>query len=195
MAAGLRSLNWRHQMFIERYLTHFDQYKAYEEAGWKSDNIDSMKMRAARILRDPLVRKAITLRFDVHRMTAEETLVRLAEQARGEGAAYLDERGRLDFEKLKKDGKLHLVESVKQTKYGLEVKFYNAQRALELMGKVHSLFGDKTDVQRDVTVHVVYGEGGQPRGGDEEIIDVPLQLPMLPDEQPIEEEEDWVNEP
>jgi hypothetical protein len=79
-------------------------------------------------------------------MSADEVLLRLAEQARGEHGKYLRPDGAVDFNAVIADGKGHLIKGIKETKYGLDIEFYDAQTALVHIGKYHGLFTDKLDV-------------------------------------------------
>lgn len=76
-------------------------------------------------------------------MSADEVLMRLAEQAR---AAYSDaicEDGTVDVAELVSPGRAHLIKSIKFTESGKKnVEFYDAQAALQLLGKHHKLFSD-----------------------------------------------------
>ena len=83
-------------------------------------------------------------------MGADEVLDRLAEHARGTIADFLEVRDnwvRLDIDQAKGAGVLHLVKKFRQTKQGIEVELYDAQAALQLLGKHHRLFTDSIDVR------------------------------------------------
>lgn len=75
-------------------------------------------------------------------MGADEVLVRLSEQARAEYSQYFMPNGTVDLAKLIADGKAHLIKKVKETQWGLQVEFYDAHAAKELIGKHHRLFAD-----------------------------------------------------
>lgn len=86
-------------------------------------------------------------------MSADEVLSRLADHARGdiEDFILLDlGEGRtswtIDLIKAKKRGKLHLVRRLRPTRYGVDIELYDAQRALELLGKGHGLFKDRQEL-------------------------------------------------
>lgn len=48
----------------------------------------------------------------------------------------------IDLHKAAKAGKLHLVKKIKDGRDGLSIELYDAQAALQLLGKHHKLFGD-----------------------------------------------------
>lgn len=50
---------------------------------------------------------------------------------------------RIDLEKAKAAGKLHLIKKLKETKFGLEVELHDAAAARELLGKHYRLWGDR----------------------------------------------------
>ncbi|MVN88276.1 hypothetical protein GO986_16140 [Deinococcus sp. HMF7620] len=50
---------------------------------------------------------------------------------------------RIDLEKAKNAGKLHLVKKLKETKFGLEIELHDAAAARELLGKHYRLWGDR----------------------------------------------------
>jgi phage terminase small subunit len=54
---------------------------------------------------------------------------------------------RLDFEKAREAGKLHLVKKMKETKYGLEIELYDAAAARELLGKHYKLWSDRVSLE------------------------------------------------
>lgn len=50
---------------------------------------------------------------------------------------------RIDLEKAKDAGKLHLVKKLKETKFGMEIELHDAAAARELLGKHYRLWGDR----------------------------------------------------
>lgn len=97
-------------------------------------------------LQKPAIADRIKQRLAESAMSADEVLSRLAEQARGEGNQYLAEDGKLDFAQLIADGKGHLIKAIRPTKNGNVIEFYNAQGALQWLGKYHGLFTERVDV-------------------------------------------------
>jgi len=93
------------------------------------------------------VQAAIQARIAEKAMSADEVLLRLAEQARGEQIEYLLDDGTVDLDRLIADGKGHLAKGIKWDRAGnLVVEFYDAQSALALIGRYHRLFVDRTEL-------------------------------------------------
>lgn len=80
-------------------------------------------------------------------MQADEVLLRLAEQARGLPKEYFHPDGSLNAAAIVTADKTHLIKRTKQTRDGLEVELYDAQRALVDIGRHLSLFTDNIDVK------------------------------------------------
>jgi len=126
------------QRFIEAYLETWNITKAATVAGYANP-----MQHGWRVIQDPEVQAAISARLAEAAMTANEVLHRLAQHARGDiadcfsvndaGGAYLD------LDKVVKQGKSHLIKSVKHTRYGLNVELYDAQAALKLIGQHHGV--------------------------------------------------------
>lgn len=86
-------------------------------------------------------------------------IVRLAVQGKLEQyAPYILQSGYVDLDAMRREGMMHLVKGIKHTQHGMQVEFYDAQKALELIGKNHALFVDKSEsnVSGDVLFRVVY---------------------------------------
>lgn len=54
---------------------------------------------------------------------------------------------RLDLEKAKRAGKLHLVKKFKEGRYGLEIELHDAAAARELLGKHYRLWSDRLSLE------------------------------------------------
>ena len=130
--------------FIEEYFLDFNATRAAQRAGY-SQKYNVAAATGSRLLKNAKVTERIRQRFQESAMSADEVLARLAEQARGEGAQYLDGSGDLDFVTLADDEKRHLIKKVTDTKYGKTVEFYDSQSALALIGKHHALFTKRTE--------------------------------------------------
>lgn len=50
---------------------------------------------------------------------------------------------RVDLEKAREAGKLHLLKKLKETRYGMEIELHDAAAARELLGKHYRLWGDR----------------------------------------------------
>lgn len=109
-----------------------------------------------RLLREnPEVAEYVKLRLSEAAMSADEVLMRLAEQARGAHSEYIQEDGTIDIESMVKKGKAHLIKKISYTKGRKEYEFHDAQAALIQLGKHHKLFTDKVEMSGDIDIAFV----------------------------------------
>lgn len=144
----------RMQLFVEEYLNCFVGSEAARRAGYtgRPDTI------ANRLLARADVQAQISRRIAERAMTADEVLLRLAEQARasfGDFVSFVerpDDEGKvqlvavLDLVKARDAGKLHLVKKATSTRSGLTIELHDAQAALVQLGRYHRLFAERVDV-------------------------------------------------
>lgn len=150
------ALSKKRRAFVEHYLECWNGAEACRRAGYATKYADR---QAATLLRVPAVQEAISARLADLTLTADEVLVRLAEQARGTAARYieLDHAGkpRLNLARMKADGKEHLIKSFEVNMRGVtRFEMYDAQSALALIGKHHRLFTDRVEEVHTVDVDV-----------------------------------------
>lgn len=134
----------KQKAFVEEYLQDFNATRAAERAGYSGDD-SSLAAQGSRLLRNVKVAKKISERLQAAAMSADEVLDRLAEQARGEYASYIQDDGMVDLSQLVADGKAHLIKAIRPNKYGYSIEFYDAQSALALIGKHHRLFVERQE--------------------------------------------------
>ncbi len=137
------ALNSKQRMFVDSYLQCFNRTKAALDAGYSEKTAYSI---GAELLKKPEIKEAISQRLSESAMSADEVLMRLAEQARGEHGRYITTSGAVDIATLVNDKKAHLIKKVKETKDGMEYEFYDAQSALNTLAKHHGLLTDKTEI-------------------------------------------------
>ena len=110
-------------------------------------------------------------------MSADEVLMRLAEQARGDLGKFLNKDGdsiTIDLKAMKADGKTHLIKRISQTKrrrttkdvteeeVSTTLELYDAQAAQQLIGKHHKLFTDKVSFgDEDGAIPIMLVQPGQ----------------------------------
>lgn len=135
------ALSRKQDVFLNEYLRTWNATEAARRAGYAVP-----KQEGARLLQQEVIASEIAQRLAEKVMGADEVLARLAEQSRAEYADYISDVGTVDLAAMKRDGKMHLIKSVKSGKYGLEITFYDAQTALISIGRHHQLFTDKVDV-------------------------------------------------
>lgn len=138
------ALTDKQTIFVEHYLTSFNATEAAKKAGYAGDR-NSLATRGHANLKCKEIAEAISARMTEAAMGADEVLMRMAEQARASYASYINADGSVDLEKIGKDKKMHLIKSIKYTPYGKNVEFYDAQAALQFVGKHHGLFVDRTE--------------------------------------------------
>src|SRR5688572_22966104 len=107
------ALSPKHQEFINQYIAcYFNATEAYRRVYPKS-SYDAARADAARLLANANIAEEIQRRLDELVMGKDEVLVRFTEQARAEYSQYFLPNGTVDLPKLIRDGKAHLIKSVK----------------------------------------------------------------------------------
>ena len=146
--SSVNSLTDKQSVWLNSYLECWNGAQAARDAGY-----ESVYQSAHDNLTNPKMREVIRARLRGQAMSADECLNRLAEQARGDIGDLLGKGGIIDLEAAKDAGLTHLIKSISWTKTGLRVDMYDAQRALELIGKGHGIFKER---------HEHTGEDGGP---------------------------------
>lgn len=158
------ALTHKQRLFVDEYLgaANGNATRAAERAGYSSP-----RTQGSRLLTNVDIQAALKAFYAQHSMPAEEILGRLSDQARGagpyvrtltlqrDGVTEEDEEHEtgvprtiavLDLRAMEREGKMHLIKGIKQTEFGQEIQFYDAQSALQLLGRNQRLFIDKTDL-------------------------------------------------
>lgn len=131
----MASLTAKQRAFIAFYIESWNATEAAKLAGYKG-NYATLRSIGSENLTKPNIQSEINKRFQKMAMGADEALARLATQARGVDMGKVAEmmRGSLSMgDALKKADELGLgfhIKSVKETKFGLNIEFYDAQAAL-----------------------------------------------------------------
>lgn len=128
----------RQRVFIEEYLTCWNATEAARRAGFADPNA-----QGGRLLLNISIKEAIYARMREKTMEADEVLRRLDQQAKLNASDFFVDDGVLDWGKVKEYG--YLIKKIYQTKYGWALEFYDAQRALELIGKHKGMFVEKVE--------------------------------------------------
>lgn len=150
------ALSPKQQVFVEEYLRTWNATEAARRAEYAHANV-----QGSRLLVNVSIAAEIQRRVDEIAMSANEVLLRLAEQARAEYSVYLTPEGTVDFARLVGDGKGHLVKGIKDTAQGRNIEFHDAQAALVQIGKHHKLFTEKVEVEHSGTVEITADERAQ----------------------------------
>jgi phage terminase small subunit len=150
----------KQQLFISEYLKCWNATEAARRAGYRgNDNV--LAVTGHDNLRNPKIAEIIQARIAEKAMSADEVLVRLAEQARGNLGDFLTfyEGSRFPLVDLSKSpDKQHIVKKFKNSKRdGVEIELYDAQAALVHIGKHHGLFTDKIEVKLAKEIESILG--------------------------------------
>lgn len=141
------ALTAKQQAFVEHYLQCWNASRAARLAGYSEKTAYS---QGARLLKNVEVQAAISARLDELKMSADEVLLRLADQARATMDDFLDpERKDVDLARAAERGKLHLVKKFSRSTGKVEtvsIELYDAQAALVQLGRHHKLFTDRTEI-------------------------------------------------
>ena len=148
VATSEEELSPTQAMFLNAYLRTWNTRQAAVKAGIDVEFGRQMLKSLEIVLGD---------RLGEDYMTDEELEMRLIDIARGVGPEYLDNFGFVRFQKLIEDNKTHLIKSITRTKDGINVLFYDSQRALETIGKTRGVVHG--DVKRHLVGHVIADEG------------------------------------
>ena len=137
------ALSKKRQVFVEEYLRCWNQTEAARRAGYKNPHV-----MGCRLMKVKSVADTIAARIEEKAMSADEVLLRLAEQARGDISEFMTITGAIDWDAVGKKG--YLVKSILHRKgQNSKIELYDSQSALALLGKHHRLF---------VESHVIKGE-------------------------------------
>ena len=137
-------LSYKQRVFVEQYLKCWNATEAARLAGYKHSNV-----QGPRLLVNVGIQAAIEARLADLTMSANEVLVRLADQARSSMAdfVYVTKDGQIKIS-LANAAKLHLIRKISLTaEGGLQIELYDAQDALKLIGQHHKLFTQKHEVE------------------------------------------------
>lgn len=155
------ALNTKQTVFVEEYLKCWNSSEAARRAGYngRSNQIGS------RLLTNVDIKAQIDERIAELKMSTDEVLIRLAEQARGSLAEFTDVQLMAD---LKDHPRAHLIkhlttdvyeDKLGKLHYKTKFELYDAQAALVHIGKAHGLFNNDAGSSEDkpLIVKVIKG--------------------------------------
>lgn len=138
-------LSKKRRVFIEEYLQCWNGAEAARRAGYKFPT-----RRASVLLMNSDIQKYIEKRISEIAMSADEVLLRLGEQGRGDISEFVKSGGAIDWEKVKEKG--YLIKRIAHhAGKSSTIELYDGQRALELLGKHHRLFVERQLIEGKVT--------------------------------------------
>lgn len=143
----------KQELFVTHYLASLNATDAARKSGYEGNDV-TLASVGYENLRKPHIAEKVQEGLRERAMPPEEVITRLSQQARGEHARFweFDDYGRqlhLNVKALTDAGLGHLIKKFKcheLTGTITEVEFYDAQAALEKLGKHYKLFTDKTDI-------------------------------------------------
>lgn len=141
------ALSKKQQAFINEYLKSWNATGAAIAAGYSSKTAYSI---GSENLKKPEIKAAIEARVQVMTMSANEALVRLSDQARGDMSDFVtvkDGAPNIDLDKAARNGKLHLLKSFNRTDKGIRIELYDAQAAqVHILKEQHLRAGEATEI-------------------------------------------------
>lgn len=148
------ALNTKQTVFVEEYLRCWNSSEAARRAGYNG----KANVIGPRLLADVSIKAQIDERIAELKMSTDEVLIRLAEQARGSLGEFTDVKLMDD---LKDHPKAHLIKHLTtdvyedkggKLHYKTRFELYDAQAALVHIGKAHGLFKETiTNLNYDLT--------------------------------------------
>lgn len=150
----------KQDLFVKEYLKDLNATQAYIRAGYKFKSENVAAASAAKILRNPKIQEKIQAEMAEREKRTEITQDRVLREIAN--LAFTDRTGIVnlkknrviirDFEELTPEQRA-CVAGVKETKYGIEVSFYNKEKALEMLGRHLGMFNDKVKIDGEMTVN------------------------------------------
>jgi phage terminase small subunit len=136
----------KQRAFVLEYIKDFNATRAAIRAGYSPKTARQIGQQNLSKLD---ISEEIDKEFQKRAMSASEVLSRMGDIARGSAEDYLTlDHGHavIDLQRMKDEGKMHLIKKYKVTKQSVEVELYDAQAALVQMGKQHGLFPNRQNV-------------------------------------------------
>jgi phage terminase small subunit len=148
-----QAMNHRQQLFVGYYTgdCQGNATAAARKAGYSDP-----ENAASRLMRTVEIAEAIQARAEAVTLTQDEVLAHIGAVAEADlgdflavgadGLLDLDEQGRprIDLKRAAAAGKLGLVKRVSANKHGVVVELHDRMKALELLGRFHGLWQDRT---------------------------------------------------
>jgi len=140
--------NPRHAEFVAAYFkNNMIGVHAYRAVYGKDMDYMVAAVNASNLLKNPKVSAAIQKMVKERVMGADELLARVSEFASSEHGRYIGEDGTVDIVGMVRDGKAHLIKSIKETKYGTVYEFHDPKAYQELQGKYLALWKEKIEIE------------------------------------------------
>ena len=169
----------KQRIFVDAYVSNgFNATQAAITAGYSEATAYS---QGPRLLKDVGVAEAIDAFFHENTMSAKEVLLRLTAHARGDiGDIWNESTGQVDWAEARAAKKTALIKRIKHKTTRItredgtdvetfedEIELHNPQVALQLLGKQHGLFVDKSETKITAEVNVKTYKGISPDDWDD----------------------------
>lgn len=151
----MTSLTGKQKAFAEYYVATLNATESARRAGYKAKDDNSLSTIGYENLRKLEIRAYIDELLDAQNMSTQEIIGRLVSQARSDVGDFIDPTSMtLNFRYAQERGISHLIKKIKQTLITnedqqteiFEFELYDAQKALEHLGKAKNLFGQKVEL-------------------------------------------------
>lgn len=145
------------EIFVDEYLIDFNSTRAYKVAYPRVRSDNTAAVNGSKLLRNTKVQleieKKIKEREKRTEITQDKVLREIANLAFTDRTDIVKvASGRLvikDFSELTPEQRA-CISSIKETKFGIDITFYNKEKALELLGKHLGMFTDKLELKGEV---------------------------------------------
>lgn len=147
----------KQDLFVKEYLKDLNGTQAYIRAGYKVKDENSAAVMANRLLRNVKIQEKIQVAMKEREKRTEITQDRVLNEIAN--LAFTDRTGIVNlknnsliiknFDELSPEQKA-CISGVKETKFGIEVTFYNKEKALEMLGKHLGMFTEKLEVNGNI---------------------------------------------
>lgn len=144
-----KALTNKQRVFVTEYLKCWNATEAARRAGYAKKYLHT---NASKLLQNTTISEAIEAKKTELMMSADEALIRLTEQARGDIGLFsgIKSGGDLahhDQSRIVKKFKKRIIMGNGETEVAhIELELYDAQSALRDIGKHHGLFPDKIEI-------------------------------------------------
>ena len=147
----------KQDLFVKEYLKDLNGTQAYIRAGYKVKDENSAAVMANRLLRNVKIQEKIQAAMKEREKRTEITQDRVLKEIAN--LAFTDRTGIVNlknnnliiknFDESSPEQKA-CISGVKETKFGIEVTFYNKEKALEMLGRHLGMFTEKLEVKGEL---------------------------------------------
>lgn len=159
------ALTEKQKRFVDEYLIDLNATRAYKVAypSCKKDTVAATN--GGRLLRNAEIKEYIEKRIKERERRTEITQDMVLKELAAIAFTDITEIVNTDGEEVYikptvtlSDVKKKAISSIKQTKDGIEIKFHDKEKALEMLGRHLGMFKDKVEVSGDMKVNNPYAE-------------------------------------